>query len=129
MRRLSLQELALRVTMLKIGDIEQTLGEALDPPSAKNVRHAINSLIDVKALTINEELTPLGRQLSKLPLDVMLGKLILLGSIFKCLDSCLTIAAILSSKSPFSAPLNARAQVDAARLSFKRGRNRLHTGI
>lgn len=119
--RLSLQDLVLRVKICKLGGIEQTLLDALDPPSPKNIRRAIDALVDVKALTAGEELTPLGRQLAKLPLDVFLGKLILLGSIFKCLDVTLTIAAILSSKSPFSAPMGARSQADLARLAFKKG--------
>ncbi|KAL8887744.1 MAG: hypothetical protein Q9215_004718 [Flavoplaca cf. flavocitrina] len=119
--RLSLQDLVLRVKICKLGAIEPTLAEALDPPLAKNIRRAIDALVDVKALTAAEELTPLGRQLAKLPLDVFLGKVILLGCIFKCLDGAVTIAAILSSKSPFSAPMGARSQADQARLGFKRG--------
>ena len=119
--RLSLQDLVLRVKIYKLGDIEQTLSEALDPPLPKNIRRAIDALIDVKALTTIEDLTPLGRQLAKLPLDVFLGKLVLLGSIFKCLDGAITIAAIISSKSPFSAPMGARSQADQARLGFKKG--------
>lgn len=122
MLRLSLQDLVLRVKICSLGDIEQTLSEALDPPSQRNVRRAIDSLIDVKALTASENLTPLGKQLAKLPIDVFLGKLILLGSIFRCLDGALTIAAILTSKSPFSAPFGSRSQADLARLSFKRSR-------
>lgn len=120
MLRLSLQDLALRVKICNLGNIEQTLAEALDPPSARNIRRAIDSLIDVKALTGLEDLTPLGSQLAKLPLDVFLGKLILLGSIFQCLDGALTIAAILTSKSPFSAPFGSRSQAELARLAFKR---------
>ena len=122
MLRLSLQDLVLRVKICSLGDIEQVLSEALDPPSSKNVRRAIDSLIDVKALTPSEDLTPLGKQLAKLPVDVFLGKLILLGSIFRCLDGALTIAAILTSKSPFSAPFGSRSQVDLARSSFKRSK-------
>ncbi|MCJ1389821.1 hypothetical protein MMC18_002678 [Xylographa bjoerkii] len=127
MLRLSLQDLVLRVKICKLGSIEQTLAEALDPPLSKNIRRAIDSLVDVKALTTGEDLTPLGRQLAKLPLDVFLGKLILLGSLFSCLDAALTIAAILSSKSPFSAPMGARAQADLARLAFKKGDSDLLT--
>ena len=127
MLRLSLQDLVLRVKICKLGGIEQTLSEALDPPSTKNIRRAIDSLIDVKALTTAEDLTPLGRQLARLPLDVFLGKLILLGTIFGCLDAMLTIAAILSSKSPFSAPMGMRSQADVARLAFRKGDSDLLT--
>jgi ATP-dependent RNA helicase DHX29 len=121
MLRLSLQDLVLRVKICNLGGIEQTLSEALDPPSSKNIRRAIDSLVDVKALTATEDLTPLGRQLARLPLDVFLGKLVLVGSIFQTLDAALTIAAILSSKSPFSAPMGARSQADVARLAYKKG--------
>ncbi len=125
--RLSLQDLAIRVKTCKLGGIEETLAMALDPPSARNIRRAIDALIDVKALTPSEDLTPLGNQLSRLPLDVFLGKLILLGSIFKCLDATLTIAAILSSKSPFQAPFGARQQADTVRKAFARGDSDLLT--
>lgn len=118
---MSLQDLVLRVKICSLGSIEQTLSAALDAPSIKNIRRAIDALVDVKALTVTEELTPLGRQLTKLPLDVFLGKLILLGCIFKCLDGALTIAAILSSKSPFSAPMRAKSQAEQARLAFRKG--------
>lgn len=125
--RLSLQDLVLRVKICKLGGIEQTLSEALDPPAPKNVRRAIEALIDVKALTTAEDLTPLGRRLASLPLDVFLGKLVLLGSVFGCLDGALTIAAILSSKSPFVAPIHQKFQADQARLNFTKGGSDLIT--
>lgn len=121
MLRLSLQDLVLRVKICKLGEVEQTLLEALDPPSSKNIRRAIDSLKEVKALTSNESLTPLGTQLAKLPLDVFLGKLIIHGAFFKCLDAAVSIAAILSSKSPFINTMGSNSQRDAARNSFQRG--------
>ena len=127
MLRLSLQDLVLRVKICNLGGVEPTLSEALDPPSSKNVRRAIDSLVDVKALTAGEDLTSLGRQLARLPLDVFLGKLILLGAIFGCLDAMLTIAAILSSKSPFSAPMGTVSRADLARQAFKKGDSDLLT--
>ena len=127
MLRLSLQDLAIRVKICKIGGIEETLSEALDAPSAKNIHRAIDALVDVRALTQTEELTPLGNQLARLPLDVFLGKLILLGTTFKCLDMAITVAAILSSKSPFVAPFGQRNQADTVRLGFRRGDSDLLT--
>ncbi|KOS20718.1 putative helicase [Escovopsis weberi] len=47
MLRLSLQDLAIRVKICKLGGIEETLGDALDAPSAKNIRRAIDALIDL----------------------------------------------------------------------------------
>ncbi|KAK3291510.1 P-loop containing nucleoside triphosphate hydrolase protein [Chaetomium fimeti] len=128
MLRLSLQDLAIRVKICKIGGIEETLSQALDPPSAKNIRRAIDALVDVRALTsTTEELTPLGLQLARLPLDVFLGKLILMGAVFKCLDMAITVAAILSSKSPFVAPFGQRSQADTIRRGFRKGDSDLLT--
>ncbi|KAH0388309.1 ATP-dependent RNA helicase A, partial [Aureobasidium melanogenum] len=127
MLRLSLQDLVMRVKICKLGDIEQALSQALDPPSLKNIRRAIDALIDVGALTSSEELTPLGNQLAKLPLDAQLGKLILLSSVFGCLDFALSVAATLSSKTPFVAPMGAKKQADTVRLGFKRGNSDLLT--
>ncbi|PWY70412.1 ATP dependent RNA helicase [Aspergillus heteromorphus CBS 117.55] len=127
MLRLSLQDLVLRVKICKLGEVEPTLLEALDPPSPKNIRRAIDSLKEVKALTNAENLTPLGLQLAKLPLDVFLGKLIIHGAFFRCLDAAVSIAAILSSKSPFVNTMGSNSQKDVARLSFRKGDSDLLT--
>ncbi|KAL2829899.1 P-loop containing nucleoside triphosphate hydrolase protein [Aspergillus pseudoustus] len=127
MLRLSLQDLVLRVKICKLGEVEPTLLEALDPPSSKNIRRAIDALKEVKALTTSENLTPLGQQLAKLPLDVFLGKLIIHGAFFKCLDATVSIAAILSCKSPFVSAMGTNSQKEAARLSFRRGDSDLLT--
>ncbi|KAK3674438.1 hypothetical protein LTR78_005524 [Recurvomyces mirabilis] len=127
MLRLSLQELVMRVKICRLGGIEDALSQALDPPSTRNIRRAIDALVEVGALTTREELTSLGEQLAKLPLDGPLGKLILLGSVFGCLDFALTAAAALTSKSPFLSPMHAKKQADTVRLAFKRGDSDLGT--
>ncbi|KAB0398865.1 hypothetical protein E2I00_006060 [Balaenoptera physalus] len=50
------------------------------------------------------ELTFLGRVLAQLPVNQQLGKLIVLGHVFGCLDECLIIAASLSLKNFFVMP-------------------------
>ncbi len=52
-------------------------------------------------------------QISNLPVDPRLAKILLLGAIFKALDSCLTIAALLSSKPLFGAPMEKRDEMKA----------------
>jgi ATP-dependent RNA helicase DHX29 len=111
----------LRVKIYNLGEVEQTLLEALDPPSLKNIRRAVESLKQVKALINAEDLTPLGKQLAKLPLDVFLGKLVIYGTFFKCLDACISIAAILSTKSPFVNSVESNTEKELAKLYFKRG--------
>jgi ATP-dependent RNA helicase DHX36 len=59
-----------------------------------------------------------GRHLSKLPLDPNIGKMLLMGSIFQCLDSALTIAATLAYRSPFVLPITMKEEADAVKRSF-----------
>ena len=51
-------------------------------------------------------LTPLGYHLAQMPVDVRLGKMILYGCIFNCLEPVLTISAALGGKSIFARPPN-----------------------
>src|SRR5690606_26756612 len=97
--RLPLEEVCLMIKMGSIGPIAEVLSSAIDPPPIRAIENAIQALQDVGALTKYEELTPLGIHLCNLPVDVHLGKMILFGAMFKCLDPILTIAAMLSSKS------------------------------
>ncbi|KAF9429911.1 hypothetical protein BGZ94_009026 [Podila epigama] len=117
--RMPLEELCLMIKMCQLGDIAEVLGSALDAPPLKAIENAIQALQDVRALTKSEELTPLGIHLCNLPVDVHIGKMILFGSIFKCLDPILTIAAMLSFKSPFVTPFGAEDEADAAKSRFK----------
>ena len=75
----------------------------------------------MKALTPNQDITAMGRLLSKLPTDVHLGKFLLVATIFGCLDPALTIAAALNSKSPFVTPFGLEQEADKARSSFQSG--------
>ena len=122
MMRLSLSDLALRIKIMKIKlgtSIEDVLSQALDPPLAVNIQRAVSALVEVRALTTNEEITPMGRLLSKLPTDVHLGKFLLIASLFRCLDPALTIAATLNSKSPFVSPFGFTEEANRAKLSFR----------
>lgn len=66
----------------------------------------------------NESLTALGQHLAKIPVDVRIGKLMILGAIFQCLDSVLTICACLSHKTPFVSPFLKRREADARKRQF-----------
>lgn len=124
MLRLSLSDLALRTKIMKVdvgSSIEDILSKALDPPSAVNVQRAVASLVEVGALTVGEEITPLGRYLAQLPTDVHLGKFLLTATMFKCLDPALTIAAALNSKSPFLTPFGKEDEAERQKAAFRLG--------
>ncbi|KAG5648099.1 hypothetical protein DXG03_007134 [Asterophora parasitica] len=122
MMRLSLSDLSLRIKIMKVklgSSIEDVLSRALDPPASINVQRAVSMLVEVRALTPSEEITPMGRLLSKLPTDVHLGKFLLTATLFRCLDPALTIAAALNSKSPFVSPFGFEQEADRAKQSFR----------
>ena len=56
--------------------------------------------IQVGALEPSEALTPMGVVLSVLPVDVHVGKMLVLGCVFNVLSPVLTMAAALSVQSP-----------------------------
>lgn len=81
--------------------LESVFSRLIEPPAAESLTAAEQRLQDLGALTADEKLTPLGYHLACLPVDVRIGKLMLFGAIFRCLDPALTIAASLAFKSPF----------------------------
>lgn len=54
-------------------------------------------------------------------MNPQLGKMILLGALFGCLDPILTIAATLDFKDPFYIPLGKEKQADEKRFQFAKG--------
>lgn len=81
--------------------LETVFCKLVEPPATESLNAAKQRLRDLGALTAEEKLTPLGYHLACLPVDVRIGKLMLFGAIFRCLDPALTIAASLAFKSPF----------------------------
>ncbi|KAI9020610.1 hypothetical protein DFJ74DRAFT_643980 [Hyaloraphidium curvatum] len=119
-RRTPLDQICLRIKTLTFlrGRIDAILANIIEPPAAEAVLAAVTTLRTLQALTKDEQLTPLGFHLGHLPVDVRIGKLILYGAIFGCLDPVLTIAAALSVKSPFVAPFDKRELADERKREF-----------
>ncbi|RZB54460.1 DExH-box ATP-dependent RNA helicase DExH7, chloroplastic isoform B [Glycine soja] len=118
MLRMPLVELCLQIKLLSLGYIKPFLSEALEPPKVEAMDSAISLLYEVGALEGDEELTPLGHHLAKLPVDVLIGKMMLYGAMFGCLSPILSVAAFLSYKSPFVYPKDERQNVERAKLTL-----------
>ena len=65
-----------------------------------------------------EELTPLGTLLAALPVDPRIGRMMIFGAIFRCLEPTLIIAASLAFRSPFFSPMDKREESDACKRRF-----------
>ncbi|KAJ5102093.1 hypothetical protein NUU61_004315 [Penicillium alfredii] len=119
-RRVPLEQLCLSVKSMKgMDDVATFLANTITPPESIAVEGALNFLHRVGALD-HDRLTALGRYLSMIPADLRCAKLMIYGSIFGCMESCLTLAAILTVKSPFVSPREKRDEADAAKASFSR---------
>ena len=123
-RRVPLEQLCLSVRAMGVTDVPAFLASALTPPETLAVQGAIELLGRMGALD-GDELTALGRHLSMIPADLRCGKLMVYGATFACLEACLTIAAILTVKSPFVSPQPKREESKAARSSFAPGQGDL----
>lgn len=103
-KRVRLDNLYLIVKAMGIKKVDEFLSDGLDPPDMLTIKKTKAMLEELGALDTsgaNETLTHLGRYLSFIPTDLQLGKLLILGCIFSCVEICLTLAAISSTGSPF----------------------------
>ncbi|XP_070180183.1 putative ATP-dependent RNA helicase DHX57 [Littorina saxatilis] len=123
-QRVPLEQLMLRIRMLDLfasDDPRAVLCNVVEPPAMEAMDNAMQRLQDVGALDEEENLTALGYILGSLPVDVRIGKLMVFGAIFRCLDSALTIAASLSFKSPFVSPFGKKTEADEKKHEFAVG--------
>ena len=127
-RRVPLEQLCLSVRAMGMRDIAAFLARTPTPPEITAVQSAIQMLRRMGALD-GDELTALGQQLAVIPADLRCGKLMMYGAIFGCLDECVTIAAILSSKSPFVSPQDKRDEAKEARMRLSKGDGDLLTDL
>ncbi|KAH8236917.1 hypothetical protein KR038_000178, partial [Drosophila bunnanda] len=99
MFRTPLHEMALSIKLLRLGAIHHFLSKALEPPPVDAVIEAEVLLREMRCLDSNDELTPLGRLLARLPIEPRLGKMMILGAVFGCAD---LVASMASYSSTFS---------------------------
>lgn len=122
--RVPLERLVLNIKVLpnfSERDVHDVLVKTIEPPVRESIDSSIIRLQSVGALDRDNNLTPLGHHLAALPVDVRIGKLMLFGAIFSCIDSALTMAACLSYKTPFVAPFGQREKANKARQKFAMG--------
>jgi small subunit ribosomal protein S24e len=120
MKRVDLLNIVMHVKALNFPgmSVEDVLSRAIEPPAAERVAAAMKDLTMVGALNAQKDLTPLGKVLLQLPVEVQVGRLVLLGAFFKCLDNALTLAAILTNRDPFVAPMHLKQESTAAKNSW-----------
>ena len=94
--RSSLAGVILRMKALHLGDVERF--PFLEAPRPKAIADGYQLLAELNATDDNNELTPLGKELSRLPLDPRVGRMILEARTRDALTEVLVIASALSGQ-------------------------------
>jgi ATP-dependent helicase HrpA len=115
--RSSLAGVILRMMSLHLGDVADF--PFLEAPRPKAISDGFQLLNELGAVTEDHSLTPIGHELSKLPLDPRVGRMILAAREQQSLHEVLIIASALSVQDVRDRPLQAQTQADQAHAKFK----------
>jgi ATP-dependent helicase HrpA len=114
--RSSLAGVILRMKSLHLGQVEDF--PFLERPSGRAIADGYQLLNELGAVDDANELTPLGGELSKLPLDPRVGRMLIEARSREALDEALVIASALSVQDVRDRPMDAQQQADAAHQKF-----------
>jgi ATP-dependent helicase HrpA len=118
-QRTNLASVVLQTLALDLGLIEDF--PFLDPPRAESIRDGYKTLFELGAIDDSRHLTPIGRQLAKLPADPRIGRILLAADREGCLADVLIIAAALETQDPRERPADRAAAADEAHRKFQVG--------
>ncbi|XP_059177423.1 probable ATP-dependent RNA helicase DHX34 isoform X2 [Physella acuta] len=100
LQRVPLDSLILQMISMGLPDARKF--PFIEPPSMSSLENSIQFLKEQGALSSDESLTPIGQMLAMLPVDVVIGKMLIMGSIFNMIDPVLSVTAAMSVQSPFT---------------------------
>jgi ATP-dependent helicase HrpA len=115
--RSSLAAVILRMKSLRLGDVEQF--PFIESPLGRAIADGYQLLQELGAVDEAKQLTGLGQQLAKLPLDPRIGRMILAGRDHDCLRELLIIASALSVQDARDRPQEAQGAADSAHKKFE----------
>ncbi len=96
--RTSLASVILRMKALGLGDVSEF--PFLEPPSPRMIEDGYRLLFELGAVDLEKNLTRLGHELAKLPIDPRIGRMLLAGKASGCLNELLIICSALSVQDP-----------------------------
>ncbi len=114
--RSSLAAVILKMKSMRLGSAEQF--PFVQPPSGRAVADGYALLQELQAVDEQHELTPTGRQLSKLPLDPRIGRMLLEAKHRSCLKEALVICSALSVQDVRERPQEQAATADLKHKPF-----------
>ena len=102
-QRSSLAGVILRMKSLGLGDVADF--PFVEPPPRRAIADGYQLLAELNAVDARNELTPIGHELAKLPLDPRVGRMLLAAREQHCLHEVLVIAAALVGARSARAPV------------------------
>ena len=114
--RTNLASVILQMAALELGEPQDF--PFVDPPDTRLINDGYRLLQELKAVDEARAVTSLGRQISTLPLDPRLARMLLAASHHGCLAEMLVIAAFLAAQDPRERPADAQAQADQKHAAF-----------
>jgi len=116
--RASLAGVILRMKSLHLGNVEDF--PFLEAPLPRMIADGYTLLAELGAIDeTSKELTAIGRELAKLPLDPKIGRMILAARAHGCLKEMLVIAAALGTQDPRERPQEQAGAADQAHARWK----------
>ena len=115
--RSSLAAVILRMAALDLGAVDAF--PFVDPPGPRAIADGFQLLQELGAVDARRLLSPLGRELARLPVDPRIGRMILAAKDARCLAEMLVIASALAVPDPRERPLDKQQAADQAHLRFR----------
>ncbi|MDM8349344.1 ATP-dependent RNA helicase HrpA [Pseudomonas sp. sp1636] len=115
--RTNLAAVILQMLHLRLGEIEDF--PFIEPPDGKAITDGFTLLQELSAVSREGQLTPLGRQLARLPVDPRLARMVLEGAKQGSLDEVLIIASALSVQDVRERPADRQQAADQAHAQWK----------
>ncbi|BBB26835.1 ATP-dependent RNA helicase HrpA [Amphritea japonica] len=109
-RRTNLAAVILQMLNLRLGAIDQF--PFIDPPDSRYINDGFKLLQELSAVDEKRHLTKLGRQLSRLPVDPKIGRMLLAAVQNNCLAEMIVIASALSVQDPRERPMEKQQAAD-----------------
>jgi ATP-dependent helicase HrpA len=114
--RASLAGVILRMLTLGLGRVEDF--PFIDPPDPRAIADGWQTLTELGAVDAERRLTPIGRQMSRLPVDVKLARMLVAAHGHGCLAEMTVITSFLGIQDPRERPADAREKADNAHAEF-----------
>ncbi|MGK9064714.1 ATP-dependent RNA helicase HrpA [Stutzerimonas chloritidismutans] len=115
--RTNLAAVILQMLHLRLGQIEDF--PFIEPPDGKAISDGFNLLQELSAVNRENQLTPLGRQLARLPIDPRLGRMLLEAANLGSMQEVLIVASALSVQDVRERPADRQTQADQAHAQWK----------